>query len=137
LIPALQWLVESLQARCGIAIGLEDDGRPKPADEQIRIILFRAIRELLINAVKHANARRIRVCLRCDADQFKAEIADDGVGMEVPRKINEGFGLLGVQERLAYIGGTMHIESVRGAGTRVHVHAPLSMQGPERARIAV
>ena len=66
--PAVQWLVENIQARYGIEIVLEDDGQPKPADEKTRVILFRSIRELLINAAKHAGARRVHVRLEREKD---------------------------------------------------------------------
>lgn len=124
--PALQWLVENIQMRYGIQIELEDDGEPKPADQKTRVILFRSIRELLINAAKHAGARRVNVRLRRDEGQLDAFVEDDGVGMD-PRVIAlKGSGLISIRERLTHVGGSMRIESKPGRGTTIRLRAPIS-----------
>jgi signal transduction histidine kinase len=124
--PAVQWLVENIQARYGIEIVLEDDGQPKPADEKTRVILFRSIRELLINAAKHAGARRVRVCLARDDGQLNALVEDDGIGMEADVMGVKGSGLFSIHERLSHVGGSMRIEASPGRGTRIRLRAPLT-----------
>lgn len=124
--PAVQWLVENIRGRYGIEIVLEDDGQPKPADEKTRVILFRSIRELLINAAKHAGARRVEVCLARKEDQVSAAIVDDGVGMEPEVAAVQGSGLFSIHERLSNVGGSMRIESAPGKGTKVLLSAPLT-----------
>jgi len=124
--PAVQWLVENIQSRYGIEIALEDDGQPKPADEKTRVILFRSIRELLINAAKHAGARRVHVRLHRVKDQLNASVEDDGVGMAVDLVGAQGSGLFSIHERLGHVGGSMRIDSGPGRGTRVHLRAPLA-----------
>jgi signal transduction histidine kinase len=124
--PAVQWLVENIQSRYGIEIALEDDGQPKPADEKTRVILFRAIRELLINAAKHARARRVHVRLQREQDQVNASVEDDGVGMAVDLIGVQGSGLFSIHERLSHVGGSMQIDSGPGRGTKVHLRAPLA-----------
>lgn len=131
--PALQWLVENIQARYGIEIVLEDDGKPKPADETTRVILFRSIRELLINAAKHAGARLVRLRLRREEDQVDAAVEDDGVGMETDLTEVKGFGLFSIHERLSHVGGSMHIESAPGQG-RESVCAHRSRTSDRRKR---
>lgn len=133
--PALQWLVENIQARYGIEIVLEDDGPPRRADEKTRVILFRSIRELLINAAKHAQARRVHVCLRRGEDQLDASVEDDGVGMAPERVKATGFGLFSIHERLSHVGGSMRIESAPGRGTKVQLRAPLTNKEPVKERI--
>jgi signal transduction histidine kinase len=133
--PVLCWLVENLQARYGIQIVLEDDGRPKPADEKTRVVLLRSIRELLVNAAKHAHASRIHVRLMREEDRLKAAIEDDGIGMEPNTAAANGSGLFSVHERLSYVGGSMHIESVPGLGTKIQLCAPLKNGTSHEARI--
>lgn len=132
--PAVQWLVENIQSRYGITIDLEDDGQSKPIDEVTRIMLFRSIRELLINAAKHARASRVNVRLERVEDRLSAVVEDDGVGMELSTVNKDGFGLFSIHERLNHAGGSMRIESKPGHGTKIHLCAPLAPATPERQR---
>lgn len=133
--PAVQWLVENIHARYGIAIQLEDDGQPKPADEKTRVILFRSIRELLINAAKHAGARRVQVCLERKGDDLNASVEDDGAGMDPAVISVQGSGLISIRERLSHVGGTMHIDSTPGQGTKIRLCAPLTNKNSKKARV--
>ena len=133
--PAVQWLVENIQARYGIEIVLEDDGQSKPADEKTRVILFRSIRELLINAAKHAGARRVHVYLGREEDQLSAAVEDDGVGMEPSSATIKGSGLFSIHERLGHVGGSMSIESAPGRGTKIRLCAPLTNGKPMKAKV--
>ena len=127
--PAVQWLVENIQERYGIEIVLEDDGQPKPADEKTRVILFRSLRELLINAAKHSKAHRVRVCLSRAGERIDASVEDDGVGMEPEGIAVRGSGLFSIHERLGHVGGSMDIESTPGRGTKIRLCAPLTSGG--------
>ncbi len=129
--PALQWLVESIQTRYGIEIVLEDDGQPKPADEKTRVILFRSIRELLINAAKHARARRVHVRLQRVEERWNAVVEDNGVGMDATAALVKGTGLLSIHERLNHVGGGMRIDSAPGRGTKICIYAPLTWEKAE------
>jgi signal transduction histidine kinase len=133
--PAVQWLVENIQSRYGIEIVLKDDGLPKPADEKTRVILFRSIRELLINAAKHAGARRVQVCLEREEDHLKAAIEDDGIGMESEVVAARGSGLFSIRERLNHVGGSMRIESAPGKGTKVLLSAPLTSKRTTKEKV--
>lgn len=133
--PAVQWLVENIQARYGIEIVLEIDGEPKPADEKTRVILFRSIRELLINAAKHSGAPRVHVSLTREKDIVSAVIQDDGVGMEPDVVGVRGSGLFSIHERLNHVSGRMRIESAPGHGTKIHLYAPLTNDSPTKARV--
>jgi PAS domain S-box-containing protein len=133
--PALQWLAENIQARYGIDVVLEDDGQPKPADEKTRVILFRSIRELLINAAKHAGARLVHVYLKREHDLVDAAIEDDGIGMELDAEAVKGSGLFIIRERLSHVGGSMRIESVPGKGTKIRLCAPLINGGSKKAMV--
>jgi PAS domain S-box-containing protein len=124
--PAVHRLVESIESRCGLEIVLDTDALPKPADEQTRMIIFRSIRELLINAARHARAHHVSVLLEREGSRLKASIQDDGVGMQADAAILQGSGLSRIRELLDLVGGSMHIESVPGHGTKVRLCAPLA-----------
>ncbi|MFN0244452.1 MAG: ATP-binding protein [Planctomycetota bacterium] len=124
LASALSGLVESIQARYGIAIALEVERAPAIVDDQIRVIFFRAIRELLINAAKHAGARSVRVRLASDGELVCAAVEDDGVGMKRESSTGCGSGLFSIRERLDHVGGSMCVDSAPGRGTKIQLRAP-------------
>ena len=126
----LEWLADQAREQHGIRVAYRDDGQDKPLDEDVRVLLFRAARELLLNVVKHARASEARVSVCRDDGAVRIEIADDGVGFdasEVHHRANRssGFGLFSIRERLDFLGGTFRIESRAGGGTRVTLAAPL------------
>ena len=127
---AVEWLTEQIQEQHGILVGFEDDLQPKPMSHELRILLFKAVRELVINIVKHAQARSAKVSIRRDDKHIHVLIRDDGYGFN-PFKDNpsgkmRGFGLFSIRERLKHFGGNFEIESNPGHGTRVTLVAPLN-----------
>jgi PAS domain S-box-containing protein len=123
--PAVQWLVEDVGKRYGLQIALEGPGDPSPLSERIRVLLFRAVRELLINVAKHAGAMRTKVGLERTDGSLRIVVEDDGQAFD-PRIVGcRGLGLSGIRERLSHMGGEMIIETAVGRGTRVTLVAPL------------
>jgi signal transduction histidine kinase len=127
-------LSEWLKVRIGERFGLEtefiDDGEPKPLGEDTRAILFRSVRELLTNVVKHANASRVSVSLQRRDSVIRIIVEDDGTGMadgRHPEKDSSegGFGLFSIKERMSDLGGSLKLESHPGRGVRVTLTAPL------------
>jgi signal transduction histidine kinase len=99
----------------------------------VRVVLFRAIREVLQNIVKHAHARRVSVSVRCQGERILVEVQDDGVGFDTEKVLSicdadKGFGLFDVRERLDYLGGSLTIRSEPGHGTTVVLGAPLAQE---------
>ncbi len=133
---AAEWLVERQQAP-GTRFDLVDDGKPKPLAEAHGLILFRAVRELLLNVVKHARARRCTVSLERRGDEMRIEVADDGVGFapEVLEGAQGGYGLFSIREQLGRLGGRLEVGSRAGEGSRVLLWAPLDL-GEDRAAAA-
>ncbi len=99
-------------------------------DEQIETTLFQATRELLHNAIKHADPEQVRVRCVSNPERVHIEVEDDGAGFDVsqlqhPNSTTKGgFGLLSVQERLRYLGGEVEIESEPNDGTVVRLVSP-------------
>lgn len=127
---SVHWLSEQMEEKHGIPAHLEDDLEPKPLDDDIRVVLFTAVRELLANVAKHAQAHRVSVSLRRDGDKIRINVEDDGVGfdtLEIGSHMarTSGFGLFSIRERLSHLGGHIGINSRQGKGTRVNLVAPL------------
>lgn len=131
---ALEWLVHQLRANYGIAGEYLDDLQPKPLGEDLRVVLFQAVRELLMNVAKHSQASSARVETKVDDESLVVSVSDDGVGfdpstLKKPGVSTGGFGLFSIRERLAHMGGQLLIDSARNRGTRVEMRAPLLVPG--------
>jgi PAS domain S-box-containing protein len=134
---AVEWLVRQMRERDSLPAEFRDDGKPKPLDENVRVLLFQSVRESLVNVAKHANAKKVIVSVSRSDDQIHISIVDDGVGFDVSKMRSEdlkggGFGLFSISERLGYIAGRFDIESRPGRGTRVFLAAPLKLSKNEK-----
>jgi PAS domain S-box-containing protein len=126
---AVEWFAKHVRSQHGIMVDVQKDMVPIPMDDEIKVLLFRSVRELMINIVKHAQASNARVTIRRENDHVNIEVEDDGVGIrDVPRdprlKSTSGFGLFSIRERLHYLGGQVQVESQNGKGTRVTLMVP-------------
>jgi len=129
---AIEWLTERMESQHGIAIEFHNDRHPKKLSEEVKVLLFHAVREVLVNIIKHAEARRAVVLLSHLDGSMQIEITDDGKGFDMARKSGSsagggGFGLFNIRERLAYLGGNLEIKSQAGEGTRVTITSPLQI----------
>ena len=128
-----EWLADEIRGKHGIETEFDDDERQKPLDDDIRALLFRNVRELLINIVKHAQAHKVKVCVRRADKDVCVSVEDDGVGFDpaevkaVAAKSNK-FGLFSIRERLEQLGGRIEIDSVPGRGSRILMMAPLKCE---------
>jgi PAS domain S-box-containing protein len=122
--PALQWLVEDVARTYGLEVSLEGPEDPSPLSDRLRTLLFRAVRELLINVAKHAGAHRTRVLLVRSESEIRITVEDDGQAFDPAAVGSRGLGLSGIRERLSHLGGLMDIASEPDHGTRVTLVAP-------------
>lgn len=137
-VRAVEHLSRQILISQGIALTLQDDGKPKPLSDYLRILLFQAVRELLVNVIKHAQASRARVSIARKGGLVCVDVEDDGVGFDVERigpGVNQNlhFGLLSIRERLESVGGWMKIFSQPFYGTQVALSAPLDI-GPDKEK---
>ncbi|MBW8014914.1 MAG: PAS domain S-box protein [Planctomycetes bacterium] len=124
------YLADEIQAKHEIMTEFEDDGLSKPLDEDLQIQLFRSVRELLTNAIKHAHAQNIKISMFKENDTIKISVEDDGVGFDSSKKdsgidLAKGFGLFSIHENLNQLGGDVEVKSIVGQGTVVVLTAPL------------
>jgi len=127
---ALEWLAEQFHEQNGIPCAYKNDQLPKPLDDDVRILLFQSVRELLINIIKHAQASKAKITVVRKDDNIYVVVEDNGVGFKPsqygsPMVVASGFGFFSIRERLSSIGGNMHIKSWKGKGSRVTLAAPL------------
>jgi PAS domain S-box-containing protein len=135
--PAMEWLAEHMEQQYGLVVAVEDDGQDKDLDNEVRVVLFRAVRELLFNVLKHAQAHCAIVRMLRNGEHFEVRVEDDGVGFD-PEQLaatsakGGGFGLFSIRERLHYFGGGMEIDSRPGQFTSVVLTVPLGSDRVER-----
>ncbi len=123
---ALQALAEQhrhaarMNVDCALELPHGEEARPTPV---LETAVYRLVQEALNNVSKHSMARRADVAVRASQGTIEIEVRDDGVGFE-PNLVREGFGLVGMRERAALLGGTLDINSTRGSGTRIRAEMP-------------
>jgi CheY-like chemotaxis protein/two-component sensor histidine kinase len=129
LAAALAWLARRMQEKNQFTVELATDSDAEPVNEDVRLFLFEAVRELLFNAVKHSKAAQARVSMKRDRHGWtQIVVEDEGVGFDAGEKIGSpfaaGFGLFSIQQRLAHLGGRVTFSSSPGKGTRVTLQVP-------------
>jgi PAS domain S-box-containing protein len=130
LTDILRWIARWARERHGLNVELHLD-EEVDARHEIRVLLFRIIRELLFNVVKHAGVDRAEVVLaRADDGGLAIVVRDRGKGFDadLAKDANvskSGFGLFSIQERLQWIGGRYEIVTAPGAGTAISLFAPI------------
>lgn len=129
IVEVLHWLVAQMDRMYGLQVTLH---APQPSaipDEDMRVLLFQIVRELLFNVVKHAGVDRATVELEEEDDQILIRVSDRGKGFDLAHANRTGgshepFGLFSVQERLQLFGGEVDVQTSPGAGTTVEIRAP-------------
>jgi signal transduction histidine kinase len=129
LAAALQWLVSHMAERYNLHVVLEIDTDYRVGNEDLSMLLFQLVRELLFNVVKHSGVTEAMLTLASDDDNLIICVADCGRGFDAqvraqPMLSGGGFGLYSVRERLALFGGQLRVESGPGKGVRATVLVP-------------
>jgi PAS domain S-box-containing protein len=135
LLPALRWLAQDVEKHFGLHVEIEERGEIRPIAASLRFMLFRSIRELLINSAKHADTQHARVVLESGESSLQVLVEDRGKGFEWSGERAEGstgFGLFSIHERIDSIGGTMQVESAPGKGTSISIRVPSVDEGLSR-----
>lgn len=130
LLPALQRLAEDMRDQQGLAVEVEydeDGDEPPVLSDDLRVLLFEAVRELLQNVSKHAGTDQAVVRLHSADSSATITVEDRGHGFAVDEATSnrsQGVGLFGIRERLAAFGAAVAIHSTAGQGTRVVLNVP-------------
>ena len=131
LVKALRRHCYELSQEKGIAIEFKVTKERADMTLSIAGSLYYIVREALLNAIKHAEARRIQVRVTFDQQQVMVAVEDDGIGFEVEptlakAEVEKKFGMVGMHERATLLGGNLHVQSAAQSGTKVSAAIPLS-----------
>ena len=112
---------------------LKSDGPRLKLDDRIKVTLFKGIRELVTNAVKHARSNNILIYIRRNNEQIHITVEDNGIGFDpsglaIATGDKASFGLFYLKERLNYLGGRLEIKSEPDKGTRVIMTVPVKSE---------
>ena len=141
--PALEALIDRTQRLTGLTITTDIDlayeaGRePERHAPEIEVAIYRVVQEGLTNAAKHARDAGVHVSIGESNEVVTILVRDDGPGF-APGAHHEGFGLLGLRERIELVGGTVSVQSAPGDGTTIKASLPIRRRtGAEPARLDV
>lgn len=131
-ISAVHWLADNLISKHGTAWDIKTSEQQVPLSDQVAVQLFQCVRETLINVVKHAEAQKVTIAISSyhEKGTVQVRVEDNGRGFDKEAALTssagpQGYGLLSLEERMAYFGGTVTIHSTPGKGTTVLFKAPL------------
>ncbi len=129
LTHALEELAERFAAEHQFRSSFRSDGSIPPLPDDVQVLLYRSVRELFVNIVKHAQATSVCLSLSMEKNHIRIAVEDDGVGMKDSAIHSDGqqngFGLFTIRQRLEQAGGRLDIQSPNGRGTLVVVQVPL------------
>jgi two-component system, NarL family, sensor histidine kinase UhpB len=135
LVPTIEWLVGDFSKRTGIAVQLSLPDSDLETHPELSTALFRVLQESLTNVARHARASHVRVELTCSDIDVRLTVRDDGVGISArAENAPRSFGLLGMRERAAILGGTLSVDSSPSAGTSISMVVPLARDAAEAPR---
>jgi two-component system sensor histidine kinase UhpB len=126
---ALEELCSDWSRRHGVECSLSLAGNARNLDRKIAIAVYRIAQECLANVARHAQASWVRASLECDARSLLLSVQDNGRGLAADAR-QQGFGLLGMEERAAALGGRLHLVTEQVQGLRVELRIPLGHDAP-------
>ncbi len=132
LLPALKWLIKQKSEETGLDIQLQITGKEQRILPEKELIIFRIVQEALNNISKHARATQAGVAIDFSNTRVDVTVSDNGIGFDLPESVGDlshsgKLGLLGMQERVTLLSGTLKISSEQGKGTIVNVNVPVSI----------
>jgi signal transduction histidine kinase len=122
--PAVRWQALELSRRTGTPVELQIEGDFGGLGDHGRTCLYRVVQEALTNCARHAEAKTIQIMMQAQKETVCVSIRDDGVGFDTGRA-RTGLGLIGIEERVKELGGSLAVNSWPNRGTLVRVEIPL------------
>ena len=130
LAAALEWLAAQARKHHGAKVSVDANSSANPKAIDVRVFLFQAVRELLLNAVKHGAGSPVHIVMKgVGSSKLRVTVSDRGPGFD-PATLDRrgiqlgGLGLFSIRERMASFGGRFRIDSAPGRGTRITLAAP-------------
>lgn len=128
LIPALEWQAREISRRSDMEVEVHSQNVSEDLGDETKVTVYRLVQEALNNAATHAAAKNAKVTVVQSSDRITIEVTDDGHGFDPKRQ--RGMGILGMEERVRRLGGTLTIESAPGKGAKVKAVLPLHQADP-------
>jgi signal transduction histidine kinase len=128
--PALEALIERTERLTALRISAEIDLAYEAGREaerhvsEVEVAMYRLVQESLTNAAKHAGEANVEIAIRDEGDRVAVRVRDDGPGFDADAN-HEGFGLIGVRERVTLVGGSLTVHSAPGTGTTIEAVLPV------------
>lgn len=133
LAAAVQWMAEKFEQRYGVSTRCQIEIEDVRLNDLATISLFRVVQEALTNVARHAEAAEVAITLRSDGEDCHVRIRDDGGGLPIGWKLRpDAFGMRGMRERIAQLGGDLSVDGRPGAGVTVSARVPLSRIAADR-----
>lgn len=123
--PALEWQGREFSRHTGVPSSVQVSGVLDDLSDAQRTSIYRVVQEALTNCARHAKAKNVLVSVRAEDNLVEVVVQDDGVGFDA--RSRGGLGLLGIQERVQALEGSLKIASERGKGTTLRVEIPLGV----------
>jgi signal transduction histidine kinase len=128
LVPALEWQAREVSRRSEMEVEVRPENVSEELRDEVKVCIYRLVQEALNNAAAHAAARNTKVTVFQGADKISVEVTDDGHGFDPDRQ--RGMGILGMEERVRRLGGTLTMRSAPGKGTSVKAVLPIRPANP-------
>ncbi|MDH3346826.1 MAG: histidine kinase [Desulfobulbaceae bacterium] len=127
---ALEWLAERMQLQHDLEVEVCCDISSPSMSASFLALIFRSIRELLMNVVRHGKASSAVITVFMRERMLHVEVSDNGVGIDLTvmnddKRTGGGFGLFSIRERLINVGGKVDITSPSGSGAKVVLMVPV------------
>lgn len=138
LVVALQWLARWMDENYNLDVAVTGSLPMTRVPTEVSTLLFQAVRELLLNVIKHSGVRKATVSVTLEYNQLLITVADEGRGYDVASalEIPLSFGLFNIRERLGLLGGRLELISQPGHGAVSHLAIPISAANDSSAYIA-
>lgn len=122
LAPALNWQAREISKRTGLRIHVDADDASDDLPDDHKTCIYRVVQEALNNSARHSQARSVDIAVRCERQRVLLTVRDDGNGFD-PNRVR-GLGLLGMEERVAHLGGLFEAISEPSRGTLIRIELP-------------
>jgi PAS domain S-box-containing protein len=130
LSAAIEWQAEDFQKTTGINCKVSFHPEDIVLDQDISIVIFRIFQEAMTNIMRHADATEVKASLKAKDNVITLEVIDNGKGITEEKITNSSsFGLLGMRERVNFLGGNVTISGVKNKGTTIRVNIPFKKKG--------
>ena len=133
IVPAIAWQLQRFTRNTDIPHEFSAPEDAIPLGPDAEIAAFRIVQEALTNVAKHARATRVKLRLVREPDSLRITLTDNGRGLQPAPENGHGFGILGMIERAAALGGALTVQPARRQGTQVSLRIPLAAPLPDPA----